>query len=134
MNLRELADLVTKQTGYNIRVKSRKQEYTLARAIYFKLARDFRLGTITAIAKEIDKHHATVLHSNKNVFPQMDLYFPKFYDHYLFILHTFAGDMAALQKHPDVALQKMITKLRLVPEKKLNAFEIRFNELVDSIL
>ena len=69
--LRSLKIAIEKEFGHIIHTPLRKREYTYARAVYCKIAREMSNGTIThsEIGKSINRDHATVMHSIKVVFP-----------------------------------------------------------------
>jgi len=67
--LKEIRRVIEKQVGHPLDLNSRKRDVILARALYYKVARDFFNGdsrfSLSAIGKELGKDHATVLHSIK---------------------------------------------------------------------
>ena len=69
--LTSLKHAIEKEFGHIIHTPLRKREYTYARAVYCKIAREMSNGAIThsEIGKSINRDHATVMHSIKVVFP-----------------------------------------------------------------
>ena len=65
--LRDIANLVIKNYGLDIRTKSRGSEMTKARLLYAKLARTYTSCSTAVIGSEIDRDHTTVLHYYKNI-------------------------------------------------------------------
>ena len=49
----------------------REKQYVYARAVYYRLLWEFTTMSTTDMGRTLDQHHATVLHSNKNVFPHL---------------------------------------------------------------
>lgn len=84
--LGELVQVVEKKTGIILSTKSRKDDYVMARAIFFKLAKDdFMMGSYDQIGGLFDMNHATVIHSVKKTFPSIQHYSPHLYKIYLSI-------------------------------------------------
>ena len=69
--LTSLKNAIEKEFGNRIDTPLRKREYTYARAVYCKIAREMSNGAIThsEIGKSINRDHATVMHNIKVVFP-----------------------------------------------------------------
>lgn len=61
----------------NLNKKTREKQYIIARSYFYKLLRDNTKMTLSRIAKEFNKNHATVLHSIN----QLEGYIG--YDHYI---------------------------------------------------
>ncbi len=53
---------VSKELGLSLNRNTRRREYVYARAIYFKLCREFSHATLTSIGKSVNRDHASVLH------------------------------------------------------------------------
>src|SRR6056300_1136929 len=53
---------VSKELGLSLNRNNRRREYVYARAIYFKLCREFSHATLTSIGKSVNRDHASVLH------------------------------------------------------------------------
>lgn len=53
---------VAKKLGLSLNRNTRKREYVYARAIYFKLCREFSHATLSSIGKSVNRDHASVLH------------------------------------------------------------------------
>jgi hypothetical protein len=70
--LEALKATIEKVLGVDINTLSRKQEFTYARAIFCRIAREISVGnqtpTYNEIGKIIKKNHATVLHLNNKTF------------------------------------------------------------------
>ena len=62
-----IKDIVEEMTGLDIAIKTRKRNFTDARQIYCKIARDENPSTVTTtkIGEIINRDHATVIHSVK---------------------------------------------------------------------
>lgn len=82
MNLEQLANFVSAKLDIDIRDNTRKQEYIIARCIYYTLARDFQMGSLSAIGRVLGKNHATVIHSLRYMSKDLERYFPTHYKKY----------------------------------------------------
>ena len=62
---------VEKRVGHRIDTPMQKRQYTYARAVYCRVARDMSNDTIThrEIGESMKRDHATVLHNLKVIFP-----------------------------------------------------------------
>jgi hypothetical protein len=82
--LKSLKQTIEREFGHIIHTPLRKREYTYARAVYCKIAREMSNGAIThsEIGKSINRDHATVMHSIKVVFPfaMREKFFKDLYD------------------------------------------------------
>lgn len=109
MTLDYLVELVSNFTGLDITSKCRDTAHVNARAIYYKLACD-RLSSqsLARIGRAVGRDHATVLHSNNNVFPNLSRYFPDLYKSW-FELNSFL----ALRDNPSEE-EMEIAKLSLI--------------------
>jgi hypothetical protein len=160
MELEKLIDLVIEHTGIDIRNKRRKMEYVMARCIYFKIAYDdLHIASLHQIGDSLGKDHATVLHSVRTSFYQLEKYFPTLYRKYLTILDLVrgikSGDRPAerdlvedrlqqkdneieslnrqIQSMTDGSLSSIINILRRVPEEKLELFKVRIEAIAKMI-
>ena len=77
-----IIDTLQKKTGLNLRRNTRKREYFLARAIYYKLAKEYTICSLDKIGAELGKDHATVLHGIKKFDLEMKKYYPELYELY----------------------------------------------------
>ena len=62
-----IKNLVESEFNLQLIRKTRRREYVEARAMYYMLLRDKGKMTVCAIAKTLDKNHATVLHALKGL-------------------------------------------------------------------
>lgn len=69
--LETLQKVIESRLDIKLKKNTRKKEYIFARALFYALAYDGKRFTYTTIGKYMGKDHATVLHSIKNVFPQI---------------------------------------------------------------
>jgi len=67
--LRQIVNFVIIETGQNIRNKTRLRDVNDARAVYYKIARETTHFSLDKIGEYVGKHHSSVIHSLKNVFP-----------------------------------------------------------------
>jgi hypothetical protein len=65
--MKDIRKLVEKHFDLDITAVSRKFEYVFARACYYKICRDYGGYSYQKIAKSVNKNHATVMHSLKEI-------------------------------------------------------------------
>ena len=68
VSLLEIEKVVRDITKVDIRVKTRKREYVEARALFYFIASEFTIYSVSQIARHVNMHHASVLH-HKQVIP-----------------------------------------------------------------
>jgi hypothetical protein len=68
VDLKYIRDFVEDNLGIVLTKNTREREYVEARSLYFKLCRDFTSKSCSEIGRSLKKHHATVIHSVKNVY------------------------------------------------------------------
>lgn len=64
--LPDLADFVSNITELDIRKKTRKHEYVMARLIYYYVAANYVKASMREIGECVGRNHATVVHSLSN--------------------------------------------------------------------
>lgn len=156
MELNRLIDIVSEETGVDIRDRRRKTDYVMARAVYFRLAyRDLGLGSLEDIGKSIGKDHATVLYSLRTTFTQLERYFPHIYRKYLELkgrltdgsyIDQDTSTMDLLKLHDKVRelsieidrmisgdLKDLIDISRSVPQEKMGLFKDRVEAIAKMI-
>ena len=67
MNKETIKEIVESYFEINISRTTRKRQYVEARAIYFKLCRDFTQLSLEQIGKSVNRDHASVLHGVKSI-------------------------------------------------------------------
>lgn len=126
MTLSKLADLVSEETGVDIRTQSRKSKYVVARAIYYDIAYNHELlGTLNQIGKEVGRDHASVLYSLRTIVPQMERYFK--YAHAISLKIKERLELIAKDPYNDV-----IDIVKNVPEDKLDELIEIITNIIDS--
>lgn len=153
MKLNELIEIVSERTGLDIVKKTRKEEYTIARSVYYRLAMDFNVGIVSQVARSIERNHATIIYSNRNIFPQLEKYFPKYYGIYKELYNEISENKyyfksyeekynLLLDEHknliketkilnnPGVDRMDMFKKISNVPDEKLEKLKVRFDAIV----
>jgi len=83
MKLQEIKKLTSLESGIDIGIKSRAREVVYARAIYYKLCRQFTKQPLSAIGREVGKDHATVLYGINlfdDVVSEFEMEYLKIYD------------------------------------------------------
>jgi hypothetical protein len=153
MKLEELIKIVSDRTKLDIMKKTRKEEYTIARSIYYRLAMDFNIGIVSQVARSIDRNHATIIYSNRNIFPQLQKYFPKYYKIYTNLYNEISENKyyfksyeekynllmdehiklineTKILNNPGVDRMDMFKKISNVPDEKLEKLKIRFDAIV----
>lgn len=78
MTLDDVIRLVNNKTNIDIRDKKRDTIHVFARCVYYDIAYNrLKLGGSSRIAKAVNRDHASLLHSLKNVLPDMASYYPQ---------------------------------------------------------
>jgi len=67
MTKEQIKKLVIENTGIDIDNPVRKRPFVEARAIYYKLLREYTLLSLVEIGNYVKKNHATVIHGIKNL-------------------------------------------------------------------
>tara|TARA_B100001559_G_scaffold225576_1_gene189551 strand:+ start:108 stop:569 length:462 start_codon:yes stop_codon:yes gene_type:complete len=67
MTKEQIKKLVIENTGIDIDNPVRKRSFVEARAIYYKLLREYTLLSLVEIGDYVKKNHATVIHGIKNL-------------------------------------------------------------------
>lgn len=85
--LQEIEDYIESSLNIKLKWKTRQRKYVYARALYFKLAKEYTKHSLHAIGNSMNVNHATVLHAINNVFPvilQYDETLRNIYEDYKF--------------------------------------------------
>lgn len=78
MTVDDVIKLVNHKTNIDIRDKKRDTIHVFARCVYYDIAYNIlKLGGSSVIAKAVNRDHASLLHSLKNVLPDMASYYPQ---------------------------------------------------------
>lgn len=67
--LQEIENYIESSLNIKLKRKTRKRKYAYARALYFKLAKEYTKYNLTEIGGSMNVNHATVLHAINNIFP-----------------------------------------------------------------
>ena len=67
--LQEIENYIESFLKIKLKYKTRKRKYAYARALYFKLAKEYTKYNLTEIGNSMKVNHATVLHAINNIFP-----------------------------------------------------------------
>tara|TARA_R110000796_G_scaffold251102_3_gene381722 strand:+ start:2234 stop:2695 length:462 start_codon:yes stop_codon:yes gene_type:complete len=86
MTIETIKHLVETETGIELDNQQRNRKNVYARAIYFKLCRERTGLSLQRIGKTVNKHHASVLYSINNTFPELYKYSKDFKESYENIL------------------------------------------------
>lgn len=71
--------MVEERTNLNLEEKTRIPEYVMARAVYWGICDELHILTKVKLAKTLNRHHASVCHSIKNNYQNLDLWNDKRY-------------------------------------------------------
>jgi chromosomal replication initiation ATPase DnaA len=66
MEIETIEKLVTSSTKIDINTKRRQREIVEARALYYKLCKEYTFSTLSQIGKSVGKDHTTVLWGLQN--------------------------------------------------------------------
>tara|TARA_R110001599_G_scaffold290334_2_gene493332 strand:+ start:371 stop:817 length:447 start_codon:yes stop_codon:yes gene_type:complete len=146
-------NLVENELGYNISGKTRARQVVYGRAIYFKICKDRTNLSLQEIGETLNLHHATVLHSIRNVFPAFEMYNPEYMEIYnriikaeeyipadkqlarLKIQHYQLGLKYDYVKNLniDIKHRTLLSKIKEIPDLKLQEAEKRIDRLVERL-
>lgn len=73
-----IIDTIQSKTNLDINKNTRERVYVYARALYYKLAKEYTFNSLQVIADKFGKNHATVLHGLK-VFEEIRIYNKEMY-------------------------------------------------------
>jgi hypothetical protein len=73
ITLQGILAMVTRRSELNLTKSSRMKEYVYARAVYFKLCREFTNFSFKEIGSLVEKDHASVMHGMK-VFEMLEFH------------------------------------------------------------
>ena len=153
MKPEKIKNLVESELGIDITSKSRKRELVYARAIYFKICKDRTSLSLQEIGETLNLHHATVLHSIRNIFPAFEMYNPEYMDIYNRIIkadeYIPADKQLATLKIQHYQLQlkydyikninidlkhkTLLSKIKEIPDLQLQEAEKRISKLVERL-
>jgi len=67
MNKQMIKEIVDNYFELNLKRNTRKRQYVEARAIFYKLCREFTKLSLEEIGKQVDRDHASVLHGIRSL-------------------------------------------------------------------
>ena len=70
--LKSIVEFVSRRTGVNIMLPSRRVDVIDARALYYKIALKDTRASMNVIGQVVGKSHATVIHTRNNVLPLLE--------------------------------------------------------------
>lgn len=76
IELKEIVDVLEKNLGYKITLKSRKRHIIYGRYLYYSLAKKLTNHSLESIGNEVNLDHTTVIHGLK-MFEHLKTYEPK---------------------------------------------------------
>jgi len=131
MNLERLVDIVSEETGKDLRSKCRDNDHVLARAIFYDLAYNkLLLGSMDAIGKSVGRNHATVIHSLKNVLPYIKSHYKEMNSHRVYLLKKFVIDEDTFDETSQDTIDRITSQYNELKEKYDNlAAELNLNEI-----
>ena len=153
MTTTQIMNLVENELGYNISGKTRARQVVYGRAIYFKICKDRTNLSLQEIGETLNLHHATVLHSIRNVFPAFEMYNPEYMEIYNRIIK--ADEYIPAEKqlarlkiqhyqlelkydyikklNIDIKHRTLLSKIKEIPDLKLQEAEKRIDRLVERL-
>lgn len=121
--LETLQKVIESRLEVQLNKNTRKKEYIFARALFYALAYDGKRVTYSTIGKYIGRDHATILHSVKNVFPQImfDENYKRLYDELSLILDDSVDENTSTTHQNGISrlYQEMQKKEDLIQELSL---------------
>lgn len=130
MNLEELVDIVSEETGKDLRSRCRDNDHVLARAIFYDLAYNkLRLGSMDVIGNSVGRNHATVIHSLNNVLPHIKNHYKEMHYHRINLLNSFASEEDTFYETPQDTIDRITSEYNELKERYDNlAAELDSNE------
>ncbi|QQO97041.1 hypothetical protein Nekkels1_4 [Cellulophaga phage Nekkels_1] len=129
-DLKTIADIVSRVSGFNVRNNTRKREYVLSRCIYFRISKDVLKfnTTLDAIGSQVNLNFSTVLHSLSNF--DVDVKLNKsWYKIYIDCLRTCIKVLSI----NDLALNKTVLVHGLINQRcEINDFKTEIERLKKS--
>lgn len=113
--LREIKELVENEFGFSITNNSRKQEYVLARAVFYGVCRQFTRASLNDIAKAVGKNHATAIHGMK-IFRSFNIQ-PKLYKTQIDTYKVLASELDNNPKEEITILERIKEEIQQVEDK-----------------
>ena len=114
LTLYQIKLLVSKDLKLNIKKNVRTRKYVYARAIYFKLCKEFTHASLVEIGESVNKEHATVIHGLR-VFDMIVMYNDS-------ILTCYTRIRKILQQECNEGLKKY---------SEVNYWRIKFEDLME---
>ncbi len=74
ITIQDILSTFEKELGFSILGKTRDRQTADSRAAFYVLCRELTTYSYESIAKFANRHHATVIHGEKNVFPYLEAY------------------------------------------------------------
>lgn len=142
--LEYLVDLVSNEADIDISLSTRKREVVYLRAVYFRLAIELTKYSYEAIAKIVNRDHATVTHAMTNVWEEIETYRPDIIDIYeklmtdmddqqfaeLKVLRV-SKKMREIEKTLDNVKRELNKDYFSLQQKLVNIKKVAYNEEVD---
>ena len=72
INARQIRKIVEDNVNFDLSIDGRKRKESDARALFYKLCREYTNDTYETIGEELNRDHTTVIHGVKNIFPVTD--------------------------------------------------------------
>jgi hypothetical protein len=114
MNIKNIRDFVEEKTQLDLTNKSRKREYVYARSVFFYLTKKYVGSRYNEMARELNCHHATVLHSLNNIIPIIFNEEPKLKSICENFLNVFKEEIISDSKNKkDIISENIDLKIRL---------------------
>jgi hypothetical protein len=128
INLQEIEDFVVSYYDVELSKRDRKENFVKARCLFSKLAKQYTAIPNTKIGKHMNRHHATVIHYESNVFPsyERDKYFMKVYNNFKEIYDKKMNDHR-MEIEGNFIPKVSMSEVQLLREEN-NEIKFRFNE------
>lgn len=123
--LKKIVEYINDYNHIDIRDKNRESHYVFCRAVYFKAAVKFVPASLTTIAKEVNRHHATAIHA-RSLFDEVSKYgrYKKMYDdvcEYMSFVHN--EDLLSNDNSDEIEIAFLMKRVKTI-EKLLEEKEI----------
>lgn len=144
MTTNTIKKLVETETGISLDSKERNRKNVYARAIYFKICRDRTGLSLQQIGNTVNKHHASVLYSINNTFPELYKYSKLFKSNYDNIIednsliplkekyNTLNKKYKKIKKRLETNIDKELQDIiKQIPDSQLEPAKLRIHAMVE---
>lgn len=128
VDLKYIRKFVENNLGISLTRNTREREYVEARALYFKLCRDFTSKSWVDMAKSLGKNHATAIHAVNNVYDVAEMHNKKL----KYLYDVFERSSATYSENKTSEEKDMYTE-NIDLRSKIMALSLEIQQMKDSM-